>query len=91
MVASPSGGGILEAALGPGGTRLLAGDAGGLALGVGLEMVNVIAVLAIAVGLYPLFRLTCGVGTGGCCPGSDGRIMHAGPSRSDVRFVGRFG
>ncbi len=58
MVASLAGGGVLESALGPGATRLVAGDARGLALGVVLEMVNVIAVLGIAVGLYPLFRAT---------------------------------
>jgi hypothetical protein len=57
MVSSLAGGAVLESAMGTNGARLAAGDASGLALGVVLEMVNVIAVIAIAVGLYPLFRV----------------------------------
>lgn len=57
MVSSLAGGAVLESAMGANGARLAAGDASGLALGVVLEMVNVIAVIAIAVGLYPLFRV----------------------------------
>lgn len=56
MVSSLVGGAVLENAMGTDGARLVAGDASGLAMGVVLEMVNVIAVIGIAVGLYPLFR-----------------------------------
>lgn len=57
MASSLAGGAVLESAMGTNGARLVAGDANGLALGVALEMINVLAVVGIAVGLYPLFRV----------------------------------